>query len=117
MTPDDLRAAIRAELLPIRTQLEALSGLPKTVQDLIDQSVRLTDSAHRLEQRADEQGADVRSVERTLSRLAPVLDRFAVITDHALPELVRRLEKLSDDQLTMKDEIHLEISRAAGAKP
>jgi uncharacterized protein (UPF0335 family) len=121
MPPEDIaaiRGLLQEALVPLRAEVEKLSGLPQTVQDLGNEVVRLRSVVERLEPRAEELAGDIRNAERVLRKLAPQLDRFQVIADYTMPEFIDRLEKLTAEHVSMKTEIkrvERESLRAAAA--
>lgn len=115
MMPAEDIAAIRGLL---EEALRPFSGLPQTVKDLGTEVVRLRDVVERLEPRSNDLAGDVRGLERTLAKVAPLLQRFGDIADHTMPEFVSKLESLAGNHESMQgqiERIERESQRAAGA--
>jgi len=111
---DDDRAALRALL---QEELRPYSGLPQTVRDLTDEVVKLRTSVGDLVPTVGDHAGAIRALERTLNKVAPQLDRFQAIADHAMPEMIGRLEQLAEKHAVMSSTIdrqERESTRAAG---
>lgn len=93
MPPEDI-AAIRGLL---QEALRPFEGLPKTVQDLTDEVVRLRAVVERLDPRVDDLAGEVRQHSRVLREVEPLLQRFSDIADHVMPEFVRQQQGMQGE--------------------
>jgi hypothetical protein len=106
MSDDDTQ--LGATLARIEGKIDALEGLPKTVRDLADEVARLTATAARLEEAVGDHELELQVFARKMRRINPLLQRFADIVEHVMPEFMRQ-------QKGMQGEIErLESQRAGG---
>lgn len=113
-----IREAIAAEIGPLSAALDKLSGLPKYVDDLTGEVLKLRAAVEELSPRVERHTDELRGVARALREVEPTVEKLSIIVGETVPELVRRMDNITDhlQRRGMLGEIDRESQRAAGEK-